>query len=588
MKNSARPSPKSLWSSIRRIFTLSRPYRSRFYGAIVFALFSSAVGLTVPLGLKALLDAVFQSGDTGLLNTIALVLMGLFLLQAFFSFGSSYGLEWVGERVVTDLRKQLYEHLQRLGFRYYSEVRLGEITSRLTNDVGAIRTALTSALPQTVTVTFTMIGSVALMVMLNWRLSLIVFLTVPLVTVASRYFGARIRILARNIQDDLADSTAIAEDALGAIRVVKAFVRESYETDRYSNAVERLFDTSRHKILLTSLFWSGIGLMFMGTLVLIFWFGGREVIADRLTAGDLVAFIFYAFSISRSIGQVSRLYTSLNTAVGASDRIFELLDEVPEVIDQPDASPLPVVEGAVTFRNIHFAYDGDRHVLENISFRVSPGETIAVVGPSGAGKTTLLYLIPRFYDPQQGNILIDGHDIRQVKKRSLRQQIGMVPQDVHLFGATIRENIRYGRLEATGKEIEQAAIDANAMEFIETLPAGLDARIGEKGVKLSGGQRQRLAIARALLKNPRILLLDEATSALDSDSEAQIQEALSRLMRDRTTFIIAHRLSTVRHAHRIIVLDKGRVVQQGTHQQLIRTEGLYRYLYGLQFREEES
>ena len=550
------------------------------------ALLSSAVGLAVPLGLKALLDAVFQSHNAALLDVIALVLLGLFVLQAFFSFGSSYWLEWVGERVVADLRKNLYEHLQKLGFRYFADMRLGEITSRLTNDVSSIRTALTDSLPQTITVTFSLVGSVALMIMLNLRLSMIVFLTVPVVTLASRYFGGKIRKLARDIQDDLADTTAIAEDALGAIRIVKAFAREPYEVERYSGSVENLFSTSRKKIILTSAFWSGMGVMFMSTLVVIFWFGGQEVLAGRLTTGDLVAFIFYAFAISRSVSQMSRLYTSLNSAVGASDRIFDLLNEVPEVLDQPGAQPLPVVKGNVSFDNVSFAYEGDREVLSNISFKVNPGEVIAVVGPSGAGKTTLINLIPRFYDPQSGAIQVDETDIRSVTKQSLREQVGIVPQDVHLFGTTIRENIRYGRLEATDVEIEQAARDANAYEFISEQPGGFDAKIGEKGVKLSGGQRQRIAIARALLKDPRILLLDEATSSLDSESEAQIQEALNRLMINRTTFIIAHRLSTVQHADRILVLDKGQIVQDGKHEDLISEEGLYRHLYDLQFREE--
>jgi len=577
---------RTLWASVRRIFRLSKPYRARFYTATLLALGSSAVGLSVPLGLKALLDAVFQSGDAVLLDIIALVLFGLFILQAFLSFGSSYWLEWVGERVVADLRKTLYEHLHRLGFRYFSDKRLGEITSRLTNDVGSVRTALTDSLPQSLTVSFSLIGSVGLMIMLNWRLSLIVFLTVPLVTLLSRYFGAKIRKLARDIQDDLADSTAVAEDALGAVRIVKAFAREPYEVGRYTDSIERLFRTSRRKILLTSLFWSGIGVMFMTTLVIIFWFGGKEVLAGRLTTGDLVAFIFYAFSISRSIGQMSRLYTSINSAVGASDRIFELLDEVPEIEDQPDAIHLDDVEGNVAFRNVTFEYDPGRPVLNDISFEVTAGDTVALVGPSGAGKTTLLNLIPRFYDPQQGSVLVDGIDIRTVQKKSLREQIAIVPQEVHLFGTSVRENLMYGKLDATDEQIRKAAEDANAWEFIREIPEKLDARVGEKGVKLSGGQRQRIAIARALLKNPRILLLDEATSSLDSESEAQVQEALARLMENRTTFIIAHRLSTVQHADRILVLDEGRIVQEGSHRELIALEGLYKHLYELQFREE--
>jgi len=587
-KEAAKPSKDSLWSSLKRIFRLSKPYRAKFYTATVLALIASGVGLSVPLGLKALLDAVFQSGNEHLLNVIAIVLMGLFILQAFLSFGSTYWLEWVGERVVTDLRKSLYEHLHRMEFRFFADKRLGEITSRLTNDVASVRTALTDALPDSITVTFSLIGAVALMIILNWRLSLIVFVTVPVVTLLTRYFGNKIRKLARGIQDELANSTAIAEDALGAIRVVKAFAREVYEVGRYSDAVERLFITSRRKILLSSLFWSGISSMFMATLVIIFWYGGREVLAGRLTPGDLVAFIFYALTIARSISQMSRLYTTINTAVGASDRIFELLLEVPEIKDQPDARPLPPVDGQVCFDHVTFAYEDERYVLHDISFTADAGQAVAIVGPSGAGKTTLVNLIPRFFDPQSGQISIDNIDIKRVQKKSLREQIAIVPQDVHLFGTSIKENIRYGKLDATEQEVEAAARDANAWEFIKEMPKGLDAMIGEKGVKLSGGQRQRLAIARALLKNPRILLLDEATSSLDSESEAQVQEALERLMKDRTTFIIAHRLSTVQSADRILVLDEGKIVQDGPHSELIEEKGLYKHLYELQFRDSKA
>lgn len=576
----------SFWSAIARIFRLSEPYRRIFYAATVLSLLSSAVGLSVPLGLKALLDAVFESGNRELLNLIALVLLILFFAQSLFSFGGNYWLAWVGERVVADLRTTLYEHLQQLGFRFYSNKRLGEITSRLTNDVGSVRTALTDSFPKSITITFSLLGSVILMILLNWRLSLIIFLTVPVVTLLTRYYGAKIRRLSRTIQDDLADSTAIAEDAMGAIRIVKAFVREAYEIARYRDSVERLFNTSKRKILLTTLFWSGISVMFMTTLVLIFWYGGLEVLAGRLTAGDLVAFIFYAFSISRSISQMSSLYTSINSAIGASDRIFELMDEAPDVEDQPGAPALEVLEGRVTFENVTFGYEKKRPVLKRISFEIEPGQTVAVVGPSGAGKTTMINLIPRFFDVQEGRILVDGIDIRTVQKHSLRNRIAIVPQDVHLFGTTVKENILYGKLDADDAEIERAAQDANALEFIRELPGEFDSLVGEKGVKLSGGQKQRLAIARALLKDPSILLLDEATSSLDSESEIQIQQALDRLMKNRTSFIIAHRLSTVQHADRILVLDQGRIVEEGSHQTLINLGGLYRRLYDLQFREE--
>jgi ATP-binding cassette, subfamily B, bacterial MsbA len=575
---------RSLRNTLRDIFALSKPYRLRFYLATLAVLIASGIWLTVPLGLRELLDAVFEAGNRELLNLLAIGLFGLFILQALFSFAGNYHLEWVGERVITDLRKKVYEHLHRLGFRFYAERRLGEITSRLTNDVGSIRTALTDSLPQMFTITFSLIGSVALMVVLNWRLSIVIFLTVPLITIATRYFGLKIRKLSRSIQDDLADSTAVAEDALGAIRLVKAFVREDYEVDRYNSAVEQLFGTARRKVVLTQLFWSGVGILFLSTLVIIFWYGGREVLAGRLTAGDLVAFIIYALNISRSVSQTSRLYAAINTAAGATERIFELLEEIPEIEDEPGARDIAKTEGGIRAENLWFSYDERRPVLEEISFEAKPGQTIALVGPSGAGKTTLLNLIPRFYDPQKGAIFLDGTDIREYRIKSLREQMSLVPQEVHLFGTSVKENIRYGNLNASDEEVVDAAMAANAHEFIVEMPQEYDSLIGEKGVKLSGGQRQRLAIARAILKNPTILLLDEATSSLDSESEAQVQDALYRLMRNRTTFVIAHRLSTVQSADRILVMEEGRIVESGTHGELINRGGLYSHLYALQFR----
>ena len=575
----------SLKETLIKIFALSKPYRGRFYFATVVVLLASGIWLMVPLGLRELLDAVFDQGDGRLLNILALGLVSLFLVQSIFSFIGNYFLEWVGERVVTDLRKKVYEHLHRLGFRFFAERRLGEITSRLTNDVGSIRTALTNSLPQLLTITFSLIGSVSLMVALNWRLSAVIFVTVPFVTIATRYFGHKIRKLSKGIQDELADSTAVAEDALGAVRLVKAFVREAYEVGRYSDSIEKLFVTVRKKVVLTQLFWNGVGIMFMGTLVVIFWYGGKEVLAGRLTAGDLVAFIIYALNISRSISQTSRLYTAVNTAAGASERIFELMEEVPEIQDAPNAITLKEVQGEITFQNVQFEYDDGRPILKDISFTAKAGETIALVGPSGAGKTTLLNLIPRFYEVGNGKIILDGTEISQLKVKSFREHISLVPQEVHLFSTTIKENLKYGNLEASDKEVIQAAKDANAHEFIINHPEGYDSLIGEKGVKLSGGQRQRIAIARAILKNPEILLLDEATSSLDSESEAQVQEALNRLMKNRTTFVIAHRLSTIQNADRILVLNSGEIAESGTHYELLEKGGMYSHLYELQFRD---
>ncbi len=577
--------PLALWKALRRIFVLSRPYRVRLYTAIGLTMLGSLVWLAVPMGLRELLDAVFQEGNRSLLNLLGIGLLALFLVQGVFSFGGSYLLGWTGARVVADLRQRVFEHLNRLGLRFFADQRTGDLTSRLTNDVNAIREAVTSALVELLTQSLMMLGSVVLMAVLNWRLTMLVFLIVPGVTVLARYFGLKIRALARQVQDDLAETTAIAEESLQAIRVVKAFVREPYEIARYNRAVEALFETGRRRVWISSLFGTLIGILFLTALVGIFWFGGTEVLAGRLTAGDLVAFIFYAFNIARSVGGMTRLYATFNGAAGASERLFELLAQTPEVLDAPGAVPLPSVQGAVHFEGVGFSYDDGQPVLSEVTFAAAPGQTIALVGPSGAGKTTLLNLIPRFYEPTTGRILIDGYNLRDVQLRSLRSQIAVVPQEVHLFNATIGENIRYGRLDATDAEVEAAARAANAHVFIETLPHGYATEVGERGVKLSGGQRQRLSIARALLKDARILLLDEATSSLDSASEALVQEALDRLMQGRTTFIIAHRFATVQHADCILVLEKGRLVQTGTHTELAASDGLYRRLAALQFRE---
>ena len=577
--------PAALWKSLGQILLLGRPYWGRLGFGLVLTSLAMAVWLTIPLGLKQLLDAVFKEGDRDLLNLMAVGMLALFLIQSALSFGSHYLVEWVGERVVVDFRKRVYAHLHRLGLAFFSNQRLGELTSRLTNDVGAIRTAAVEALIEVLRQGFFMIGSVSVMVWLNWRLSLIIFLAVPGVAYGSRKLGMRIRSLSRDVQDRLADATSIAEEALSAIRVVKAFARGEYETRRYGEAIEALFKTARHRTLVTAFYSAIIGFMFLFALVVIFWYGGSEVLEGRLSAGDLVAFIFYAFNIARAVMGLSRLYSTLNSAAGATERLFELLDSVPEIQDDPEAIDMHGLEGRVVFDDVSFSYRSDVPVLQNLSFEVAAGTTVAIVGPSGTGKTTLMHLIPRFHDPISGLITVDGQDLRKVSVLSLRKQVGLVAQDVHLFGSSVRENIRYGRLEATDDEVEEAAQAANAHDFINAFPEKYDSLVGEKGVKLSGGQRQRVSIARAILKDPRILLLDEATSSLDSESEALIQDALVRLKQDRTTFIVAHRLATVQHATQILVLDEGRIVESGRHDELYAQGGLYRRLCELQFRE---
>jgi len=577
--------PDRLWTALRRIFRFAYPYRYRLAAALVLTALGSGVALVVPLGLRELVDAVFQEQNRSLLNWLTLALIVLFLFRSAVAFGGKYFLGWTGERMVADLRKKVYHHLHRQSLRFFTDNRTGDLTSRLTNDVGSVRKAVKDALSNLLNQALSLVGSVVLMVILNWRLSLIIFLIVPAVTGFAVYFGWKIRALARRIQDRLADTTAVAEEAIASVRVVKAFARSDYEVERYDEAVEDLFGTARYRVIVSALFESTVGLLFFAALVAIFWYGGVEVLAGRLTEGDLVAFVFYAFNIARSVGGMSQLYSTFNSAAGATERLFALLETEPALRDAPDAIDLPPIEGHVRLEEVTFAYDEGNPVLEDISFDVSTGETVAFVGPSGAGKSTLMSLLPRFYAPQSGRVLVDGHDLSTVTRRSLRKQIASVSQEVQLFNTTIADNIRYGRLDASDEAVREAARAANAHGFIEDLPDGYAATVGERGVKLSGGQRQRVAIARALLRDARLLLLDEATSSLDSESEALVQEALDRLMEGRTTFIIAHRLSTVETADRLFVLDDGRIVQRGTHAELMQEEGLYRRLASYQFRE---
>lgn len=574
----------SSFKQYARILRYARPYLVRLILAIVASMFATAVWLAVPLGLRELLDAVFDTGDRQILNTITLVLIGLFAVQAVLGFWGRYALDWVGERSVADLRKEIYAHLNTLSLGFFANQRLGEITSRLTNDVAAIREAVTDTLTETITQTITLVGSIALMVYLNWRLSLVIFITVPLITLAVKYFGGIIRRFSKEVQDRLADTTAIAEEALGAIQSVKAYAREAYETERYHRKVEELFGTARKRVLYSNLFWSVVAVMFLSTMIAIFWFGGTEVLAGRLTAGDLVAFIFFAFNIGRALGGIARVYTVFSSAVGASERIFGLLDTPADISDAPDAITMPRIKGRIEAEHLSFSYDGgaETPVLRDVSFSCEPGDIIALAGSSGAGKTTLLNLIPRFYTPDKGRILIDGVDISTVTQKSLRANIALVPQDVQLFGTTIMENIRYGRLDASDEDVIEAAKSAQAHAFIMDHPDGYQARIGERGIKLSGGQRQRISIARAILKKPRILLLDEATSSLDSESEAAVQLALNELMQSCTTFVIAHRLSTIQNATTILVMDAGRIVERGPHEALMQQNGFYRRLHNIQ------
>ncbi|MBF8284214.1 MAG: ABC transporter related [Anaerolineales bacterium] len=638
---------------VRRLFAYLRPYRGRMAIAVLALIFGAALGLVFPWIMQNLVDAVLGQRDRAELNRITFILLGTFLIRSVFYYFQGYYLAYVGERIVVDLRRQAYEHLHRLSVRFFTDRRVGELISRLSSDVTLVRAALTNNVATVLSQALTFVGSLVLMLALNWRLTLFILALAPLIALSGAIFGARLRKLSTTVQDQLADGTALAEEALSGVRVVKAFTREPYEVQRYGDQMERTFNVTMRLTIIRSAFGPLITFLGFGALAGILWFGGREVIAGRLTGGALIAFLVYGINIVASLGAFTSLYTQIQEALGASRRIFELLDEQPEIRDAPNARALPPVKGRLTFDHVSFSYPGvtaqatsitsagsvrglsgtersgvkhvlseaegskdapllreppstslrsaqdarsaeraeqlhpqtDR-VLRDIALEIQPGEVLALVGPSGAGKSTLFSLIPRFYDPTGGRVCVDGHDLREVTLESLRGQIGLVPQETQLFSGTVRENLRYGKLDANDTELEGAARAANAEEFILRLPQKYDTLVGEKGVKLSGGQRQRIAIARAILKDPRLLLLDEATSSLDSESEGLVQEALDRLMRSRTTVIIAHRLSTVHRADRIAVLDQGRLIELGNHTELMALDGLYARLYRMQFRNE--
>lgn len=571
-----------------RILSYIKPYMHRLIFAMFCTIMAAAGNLYIPWIIKDMIDEVLADKNGTMLNWIAASIIAIFVVRGLFWYGQNYLMSYVGQSVIIDIRAAVFKKLQRLSVSFYDKNKTGTIMSYVTNDVNALQSAMVENTIEMITEGFILIGSVVAMIYLDWRLTLFTVCTFPVVLWFMEFFGKKIRKTGGRIQECTADITSVLQESVASARVIKSFVREDYEVDRFDDENRANFRANMKNAQLMATLTPVVELVAAIGVTMIIWYGGNNVINGTITAGSLVAFLTYAVNISNPIKRLTRVIGNIQKALAAAQRVFMIIDMPEEIAESRDAKQLPEVSGKVEFQNVSFAYDDKGNVITDLSFSVKPGEVIAIVGPSGAGKSTIANLLPRFYDVNKGDIKIDGHSVREVTLDSLREQVGIVPQETMLFNGSVYNNILYGRLDATKEEIEAAAKAANAHDFIMQLTDGYETKLGDRGVNLSGGQRQRIAIARAILKNPRILILDEATSALDTESERVVQEALDRLMVGRTSFVIAHRLSTVKNADKILVLEKGNLVESGTHEELLALDGLYAHLYKIQYRNKEA
>lgn len=587
--NNATPaSTYSIWSMYKQMFLKVRTQWKLMAIALVSMLAISGLEFIIPQLTRYTIDTVIPGKLPNALPWIVVAVLATAVVLGICSFFSSYLLANIGQRAINSLRNDLYRHIQALDMQFFDRNRTGDLMSRVTSDINQLQQVVSGGMLQIITDLFTFIAIAIYMFYTDWLLTSVMMATFPLLFVTTRFFRGRMRASFRRVQQSAAEVSNHLQDTLSAMRLIKSYNTEGHEAERFTGYTQANMQANIHAVKLRAVYEPIIDLLTHLGAVVVLAFGAWQAIQGKLTVGEIVAFLAYLRLLQNPIRHFSRLITTIQQAGAAYDRVMEILGTKPTIVDRPDARPLPPIQGKVEFDQVDFAYQPGKPVLQQLSLVLEAGRTTALVGPSGSGKSTITHLLGRFYEPQAGEIRIDGHAIADVTLASLRGQMGVVSQDILLLNGSIRDNIAYGRPDATDEQIIAAATAANAHSFIESIPGGYDAQVGERGVKLSGGQKQRLSIARALLVDPLLAILDEATASLDTESEHLIQQGLAALLRNRTCLVIAHRLSTIQQADHIYVLDQGRIIESGTHESLLRLNGKYRQLYELQFPQDDT